>query len=246
MRRSIPTAGLLALATGAYVSFVRPRILRWGATDEEVRAPFPGGDIVPGGKRGSTMAVTIDAPPSDVWPWLLQMGSDRAGFYSWDRLDNAGRPSAEEIRPEWQSVAIGQLIASTPDHKHWFEVAALVPESFLALRACFTRGARQYDSKAPRPSAFSDTLWAFQLQPLSGNRTRLVVTTYGAVSRMGAMTVLNYVFWEPAHWIMQTRQFTNLKRRAERGFAQREQAVAARPAVTHGNGKGPRVPATAR
>lgn len=215
MQRSIPLAGLLAITAGAYAYFVRPRMLRSGATEEEVRAPFPGADIIPGGKRSSTMAVTIDAPPSNVWPWLLQMGCDRAGFYSWDRLDNGGRASAEEIHPEWQSVKIGDRMFATPDRKHWFEVAALEPERFFAVRACFARGGEQYDAKAPRPSAFSDTLWAFQLLPLSGNRTRLVVTTYGAVSGMRAMTVLNYAFWEPAHWIMQRRQFANLKRRAE-------------------------------
>lgn len=216
MRRSIPKAGLLALVAGAYAAVVRPRILRWGSTDEEVGAPSPGAELIPGGKRGSTMAVTIDALPSDVWPWLLQMGCDRAGFYSWDRLDNAGRPSAEEIHAEWQSLAIGQRIASTPNGAHWFEVAAFEPERFLALRACFTRGARQYDSKDGRPRSYSDTLWTFQLHPLPSERTRLVVTTYGATAGMGMTTLLNYAFWEPAHCIMQARQFTNLKRRAER------------------------------
>ena len=69
------------------------------------QTPFPGAELIPGGRRGATMAVTIDAPPARVWPWLLQMGCDRAGWYSWDRLDNAGRPSAEHIIPEWQTLA---------------------------------------------------------------------------------------------------------------------------------------------
>jgi hypothetical protein len=70
----------VGLTAGAYALFVRPRMLRWGATQDEVRERFPGADIIPDGKRGSTMAVTIDATPSAVWPWLVQMGYDRAGW----------------------------------------------------------------------------------------------------------------------------------------------------------------------
>src|SRR5512139_2291198 len=95
-------AGLI----GGYAAVVRPRLLRWGATAQEVREPYPGADLVPGGVRGATMAVTIDAPPRRVWPWLVQMGHDRAGWYSWDRLDNVRVPSADRIHPEWQDIAV--------------------------------------------------------------------------------------------------------------------------------------------
>ena len=105
---------LLAFSAGVYTFAVRPRMLRWGASDEEVRQPYPGADLIPGGQRGATMAVTIDAPPSRVWPWLVQMGCDRAGWYSWDRLDDSGVPSAERIHPEWQELAVGDRLASTP------------------------------------------------------------------------------------------------------------------------------------
>src|SRR6266540_4220396 len=100
-------AVLLGLSACAYALAVRPRLLHWGGTEEEVRRPYPGSDVVSGGERGATMAVTIDAPPSQVWPWLVQMGCDRAGWYSWDRLDNGGRPSAERIHPEWQGASGG-------------------------------------------------------------------------------------------------------------------------------------------
>lgn len=68
------------------------------------------------------MAVTIDAPLSEVWPWVVQMGCDRAGWYSWDRLDNGGVPSAERLNPGWQSIAVGDHLASTPSGSAWFEV----------------------------------------------------------------------------------------------------------------------------
>lgn len=233
MPRSVVAAALVGLAAGAYALFVRPRMLRSGASSDEVRRPFPGAKIVPEGKRASTMAVTIDAPPSEVWKWLVQMGCDRAGWYSWDRLDNAGRPSARAIHPEWQSITLGQRIWSTPQHTHWFEVAGLEPERYLALRASMTPGGRQYDSSQPRPPSFTDSLWAFHLEEQPGARTRLVVSVYSATRPRWPTALLNYLFWEPAHWIMQRRQFTNLKRRVE--AARREHARVPRaPALEHG------------
>lgn len=61
------------------------------------------------------MAVTINAPRSRVWPWLVQMGTDRGGWYSWDRLDNFGRRSAETIHPGWQELAVGDRLSAKPD-----------------------------------------------------------------------------------------------------------------------------------
>jgi hypothetical protein len=208
---------LLGLTAGLYALVVRPHLLRWGASDEEVRGAFPGAEVIPGGQRTATMAVTIDAPPARVWPWLVQMGCDRAGWYSWDRLDNGGVPSAERIHPEWQALALGDRLASTPGGRAWFEVAALDPERFLGLRAAIDlRRGRAFDPAGPRPAAWVDALWGFQLSPWPGGRTRLVVSGYGAARPRLLQAVAERLFWEPAHWIMQTRQFANLKRRAER------------------------------
>jgi hypothetical protein len=210
-------AALLALAAGAYALVVRPRVLRWGASDEEVRQPYPGADVIPGGQRGATMAVTIEAPPSRVWPWLVQMGCDRAGWYSWDRLDNGGVPSAERIQPEWQDLTVGQRLASVPSGNAWFEVAALDPERFLALRAAINlRGGRPFDTAGPRPRFYIDALWGFQLKESPDGRTRLVVSGYASARPRLLQAIADLLFWEPAHWTMQTRQFANLKRRAER------------------------------
>jgi hypothetical protein len=68
-------AGAAAMAAAVYGTWVRPRLMRWGATDDEVTAPYPGAEIVPEGQRAATMAVTIGASPEQVWPWLVQMGS---------------------------------------------------------------------------------------------------------------------------------------------------------------------------
>jgi hypothetical protein len=179
-RIRLATAGLLA---GLYRGLIWPRFRRWGATDEELRVPLPGADLVPGSRRGGTMAVTIDAAPeAEVWSWLVQMGCDRAGWYSWDRLDNGGRPSGGRIHPEWQRVAVGDRWPSMPSGRSWFEVAALDPERFLGLRAPLRLDGRPFDPAGPRPRFYSDSSWGFLLNELSGGRTRLLVSGYAASS----------------------------------------------------------------
>lgn len=207
-----------SLAT--YALFVRPRLLRWGASDEEVSGSFPGAGIIPGGTRSGTMAVTIDAPPSSVWPWLVQMGYRRAGWYSWDYLDNFGRRSADRIHPELQHVNVGDMLAGpgAGELENAWEVAALEPERFLGLRASFDlqRG-RRFDPAQGRPRYFTDSLWSFLLKPLPGNRTRLVVSGYWCLEPRYLQPFLSFAVLEWTHWVMQTKQFANIKRRVERG-----------------------------
>jgi hypothetical protein len=206
---------LLGLGLVVHAVVVRPRLLRWGATDEEVRRPYPGMGLVAEGQRGATMAVTIEAPPSGVWPWLVQMGCDRAGWYSWDRLDNGGVRSAKAIHPEWQQLAVGDRLASTPSGSAWFEVVALERERFLGLRASLDLRGRPFDPMGRRPRFYTDSLWGFLLEELPEQRTRLVVSGYAIARPRLLQAIGNFVFWEPAHWIMQIRQFANLKRRTE-------------------------------
>ena len=108
----------VAIATGAalavYLLYVRPRHIRWGATDEEVERPMPGDEVVERPNFVATRAVTIEATSEEVWPWLMQIGSGRAGFYSYDWIDNAGRPSVREIIPEYQHVEVGDLVPMLP------------------------------------------------------------------------------------------------------------------------------------
>jgi hypothetical protein len=213
VRTLVAIAGL----TAGYALALRPCMLRWGATDDELRRPYPGAELVPGGARGGTMATTIDAPPAAVWPWLVQMGCDRGGWYSWDRLDNRGAPSANRIHPEWQEVAVGERLLSSPSGKTWFQIAALEQERFLALRASFDLRGRPFDPAGERPCDYSDSVWCFLLEETPDHGTRLIVSGYADARPRLLQAVANFLFWEPSHWIMQTRQFANLRRRAESG-----------------------------
>ena len=178
-RAIVPLAGLAA----AYALAVRPRLVRWGATDAEVDGPYPGADLIPGGERSATMAVTIDAPPSAVWPWLVQMGTDRAGWYSWDRLDNWGRASAGRVHPEWQAgIALGDRMAGTRDGSQWWEVAALEPGRFLGLRMSLDLRGRPFDPRGPRPAPLHRLAVGLPAGGAPGGRTRLVVSGYWALA----------------------------------------------------------------
>jgi proline iminopeptidase len=208
-------AAAAAVLTAGYLAVVRPRMLRAGATAAEANGPFPGEGLIPDGTRSGTMAVTIDAPRPLVWAWLVQMGADRAGWYSWDRLDNFGRASAWSIHPEWQDTTVGDHLAGTPDGSQWWEVAALEPERFLGLRMSLDLRGRPFDPAGQRPRYFTDSLWGFELKDAAGGRTRLVVSGYWSLRPKWLQPILSILLLEPSHWVMQTRQFTNLKRRAE-------------------------------
>jgi len=211
MRKAVVVA---AVGVGALVR-ARKELRNVGATRAERRAILPGDELVSGARSPSTMAVTIDMPPSEVWPWLVQMGCDRAGFYSWDRLDNGGRPSASRIHPEWQTLAVGDRVLCTPDGRFWFDVERLESERVLVLRSSIDLGRRQpFDTSEPRPRFFADGIWEFVLAELPEGKTRLVVRSFG-IARPRLLGALTLVFWDPAHVVMQTRQLRNLKRLVE-------------------------------
>jgi proline iminopeptidase len=144
------------------------------------------------------------------------MGCDRAGFYSFDRLDNGGRPSAEHINPGWQHLHVGDHIASSPDASRWFDVALVAPQRALVLRASLTvPAARNIDPAHELPRAYSDSTWGFFLRPTDDGQTRLVVTGKARGAPHALIVVGNWLLWDPAHWVMQLKQFAGLRHRAE-------------------------------
>lgn len=211
----------LALAFAApvlYLRWVRPRLLTWGATRDETTAAYPGDGLVPDPDGSSTMAATLPAPPEAVWAWLVQMGGDRGGWYSWDRLDHYGEASAERIVPEWQDLEEGEHLLTARDGRSWFTVAFLEPNRTLVLRADVQLpSGRSYDIRTGSPRSHMNGIWAFHLRPAPGGKTRLVVRTRG-LSRPRPLTrPFDLLFGEPAHFIMQTRQFHNLRTRVGSG-----------------------------
>jgi hypothetical protein len=124
--------GLAAVAHLVYSWLLRPWHLEWGSTADEVRRSMPGDELVPHPTLCATRGITIDAPPSRVWPWLVQMGGyTRAGWYSYDRFDNADVPSADRVVPELQDLQVGDVLRTSPDDG--FVVRAIEPGHALVL-----------------------------------------------------------------------------------------------------------------
>jgi hypothetical protein len=132
------------------------------ATALEKRRPLPVDSLVPAPIFTSTSAITIDAPPEQVWPWIAQMGAGRAGWYSWDAIDNGGKPSATSIRPNLQTVVAGDVMPAVPGAADAFLVAAVEPLRDLVLTVPDRRGGNA-------------VAWEHVLDRLPGGRTRLLV-----------------------------------------------------------------------
>ncbi len=152
--RLLISAFVLAVALAAvYLFLVRPWHLRWGATDDEVARAMPGDDIIANPTLNTTRAITIRARPEEIWPWLVQMGTLRAGWYSYDRIDNAGQPSARRIIPELQvPLKPGDRMSATSHGG--FRVISVEPNRSLVLG----------------PQA----IWTFALYPQRDGTTRFV------------------------------------------------------------------------
>lgn len=158
-----------------------------------------GDDIIPDARARLTHATTIDAPPRDVWPWLVQMGAQRAGWYSWDFLDNGGVRSASRIIPELQHLAVGDVLPARPTGSEGFEVLRIIPERALVLSGVSPRWAGT---------------WAFVLEPQGKDRTRLITRYRAAYPPSGWMSFVVPML-AAVHAFMERKQLRTLKHHAE-------------------------------
>lgn len=200
--------GILGISGAAalivYGVFVRPWVLTWGASQNEVLMPLPGDNLVPHPTATSTRAITIHAPARKVWPWLMQMGQERGGFYSYTFLENllgADIHNRDHIVAEWQERRVGDLVRSVPaDYLDgrlgkdigWY-IERLEPNRLLVLKG-----------------------WgAFVLHPIDGQRTRLIIRTSGSIK--GPWRILDHLILQPVHFIMERRMLLGIKEQAEAG-----------------------------
>jgi hypothetical protein len=199
--------------------FIRHSVLKSFA--RELGAPearddersLPGDDLIPDAGAELTHSIDIAAPPEAIWPWLVQMGCRRAGFYSIDILDNAAVPSASEIHLDLQRLLVGEVIPATPKGHDGFEVLRVEAPHVLSLGGLHDVDAgRQIPFASPRPRRFWHVSWTFVLEPLDAQSTRLLVRARAAFPPSERLHVL----WiRPVHHLMQTSQLRHLAARAE-------------------------------
>ena len=172
-----------------------------------------GDDLLPDAAAQSTRAVCIAAPPERIWPWLLQMGCGRGGFYAIDVLDNGGTRSARELHPEMATLEVGDVIPAQPNGDAGFEVLRVEEGRALVLGGLWdTDAGHQRPFSAPRPEGHWHVTWAFALEPLGGGATRLRARARAAFPASGRI----HAAWaRPVHRLMQATQLRNLAARAE-------------------------------
>jgi hypothetical protein len=179
----------------------------------EGERPLPGDERLPDAAAGFTHGITIRAKPERIWPWLLQIGCRRAGFYALDWLDNGGVRSAREIHPELSNLKVGEIIPATPEGTDGFEVLAIEANRALVLGGLHdVEAERQLPFAAPRPERFWQVTWAFVLEPLDDQRTRLHVRARAAFPSTGR---LHAAAIRPVHHLMQTAMLEHLAARVE-------------------------------
>jgi hypothetical protein len=219
--------GLTCGAVLAYHALVRPWQVRWGATDLEVDAALPGDALVAEPADQVTRAISIEAPREAVWPWLIQLGADRGGFYSYDWLEDLfglGIHSADAIVPEWQRRDAGDLVYADAKGSGGWYVMDVRPNEALVLKMANVKAART----AARTDPWSwEFLWTFALREGGDGSTRLLVRERVAFSRRTmrlAMAPVGFV-----SFVMTRAMLRGIKARAEAMTAPRSSCRDVRP-----------------
>jgi hypothetical protein len=214
-----PVKWIAAGAALAYPLIVRPRLLTWGATKAESNSTLPGDNFVPA-RWQTTRAISIAAPPEKVWPWLVQMGFGRAGWYSYDRLermigigDFAEGGSAQSVLPQFQSLAAGDAVPLGPDGG--LTAVIVDPPRALVLRIAMNLLTGAPASNDAR--AVLDWSWAFILVPIGARSCRLVVRVR-ADYRPRAVRLLIPPLLEPGHLLMERAMLRGIRKRSSRQY----------------------------
>ena len=186
MRRIVGIATLLSMAISAAWFRVRSG---WGSTRMERSKSLPGDEVIPAPRAQITHGVTLDASPGDVWPWLVQMGYHRAGWYTpeWvDRLWSVRNPSSDVIVEDLQALEVGERIPDGPPGTAFFDVVALEPQRAMVLHSMrHPISGIPPDPSSDRPGPYLDFSWSFVLEPTGVNRTRLLLRTRSNIYPVG-------------------------------------------------------------
>jgi len=195
--------GTIVLLLAGYDRLIRPWHMRWRATKREVSEELPGDELSDTHFFRSTRAITIKAPVEDVWPWLVQIGWKKGGFYSYswlERLFGMQLHNANTIHDEWQGLDEGDEVWVAPDKygdSAQLQVYTMTPEKTLVLATAVNGG------------------WSFHLRSIDGTTTRLI-TRFHLEPTSAWGQLFHYTTLEPIHFIMERGMLKGIKKRAEK------------------------------
>jgi len=209
--------GATAIGIALLTPFLRSRRVKWGATDAEVQRSLPGDDLVTHPKWQYTNAITIEAPVTDVWPWLVQIGQGRGGWYSYEWLENlvgCDIHNANQIIQEFQHLEIGdsvRLAAEMPG----YTVAIIEPGRAIVLHADSRTGPTPVPA-GTKPGDYFASTWGFFLDETGDSRTRFISRLRSDYNpRMRNRLLCGPCLVEPISTAMQRKMFLGIKQRAE-------------------------------
>lgn len=217
-------ASRLALSTGAllatYLLAIRPRHRRWGATNAEIQRLMPGDERIAAPGYVTNRALTIDARPAQIWPWLMQMGeAPRAGFYSYAAVERAlglHVANADRLLPGYEHLAVGDAL----DRAGNLVVHAIARDRYLVLGT-------------PDGSPWGTMTWAIGLYPLDEAHTRLVSRVRAQVGRWTPWMVGWALLLDPGHFVMERKWLLGVKQRVESAVGTGAPSGAAPPLPLH-------------
>jgi hypothetical protein len=220
IKTALTGAAAAALGVVAYRRLARARIVNWGATEEEVASALPGDELLADAEVVATRAITIDAPPGAIWPWLVQMGVGRGGAYTYDwiqRMLGLDMHNADEIIPEFQHLEIGDVLPMRPNDPG-MRIEVLDPERALSSRS-------------------EDGTWVWTLALVAHNSSTRLISRNRARVRTPAQRA-GMALMEIGSLVMERKMLNGIKQRAETGRGRvrpvQPQSVTAQREIRHG------------
>ena len=198
-----------SVAAGAGLVAARQFYRNWGTTKDECQTPLPGDELIGQPAVQTTEGVWIDAPAADVWPWLVQMGQDRGGLYSYEGLENLvglKYRNADRIHPEWQHLEVGDVIRVVP--RGWMGLS-----DGIALPVAQVTEGQSIVLRLQPPQLPWDGIWSFHVIPRWEDRCRLLVRSRSRMRAPGE--VLGAEAGGPVLALMTRGMLLGIKRRVE-------------------------------